>query len=1114
MTRIATLNVRGIGNPDKQKYLWDFIVKNKIDILAMQEFNTNKLQIEKENYNIIINSTENNLGTAFIINKKLNILDVKKTIDNRITSIELDSIIITNIYGYTTSYPTHIRENLLHNCLPQFLRNSKKHNILLGDFNEVTDPADRSKPGRINSYFGDILVGLGLRDAYLEGKLKSRFTFHSTQGSTRIDRIYTSFEKNIKKLEYLDYTRSDHIAVVVETNPLCLEQINKKTIRTFWKMNVSILGTDFDHEFKNLHSAAIDRIKEYPSIADWWDNDYKPNVKKLAVEFCTNKKKEERCHKNFLELALKQARIEHEKQKTNQTYKDYCAIKTELNMLDKEIFKGARLRSLTKYPISDEQATVKDLISEKTSQKNRNFESLLDNQGHMQTDLAKIKNIIRNSYKEIFTLEKKHNGTSELHLENLTKKIDKTTKENMENEIEIPEIKEALFSLPDGKAPGVDGIPTEFYKYYFEILAPILIALFRENLKNKTMCKSQNTGAISLIPKNRDKTNISNWRPVSVLCADYKILSKTLVNRLKPALEQCIGHAQTGAIKNRNIADNLQTARNVVLHFSDKEIQKTKLNGAIVGLDFQKAFDRVDREWIYKVMYKFDFPTKFVEWVETLYSNPVAKIYVNGEAIQDIEMTRGIRQGCPLAALLYIIYIEPLIKTFQNNLTGIKIGPTEAKIIAYIDDIYLFINNDYDLLTIEKIIESFEVTTNSQINKNKTKILALGNWTNRKKWNPAWLQPVETMRVLGVKFRSNIRLTIKENSESLIKKTNQSIIAAAKRRLTVQQRVLYFNMYVISKIAYVAKVLPLPKKTIKTIQNAGNKFVWINRLEKLASKQIQLQPKDGGLGLVSIEKKTLALIITTNIKLLNGKEDNPNFLLFRYWTGFALRNIGKDYRKQTKEKPNKFFTQITKTIIDISQKQPDLLTRPNTKATYKHLMTEQNIIPRIHSKYPLENLKTVLANIRNWILDPIDKEHMFFQLHDILTTKQRLKKCKQILSGNCDYCGQEETLAHIYACYTSQPVMKWLIRQLKKIDTNLAEINIGKILTLNFNLTDKKKQHTALWLVSKFARAIWLARKAETHKTQLLPEIKMTIKNEIIDLKASKAYHFCQNIDI
>ena len=65
-------------------------------------------------------------------------------------------------------------------------------------------------------------------------------------------------------------------------------------------------------------------------------------------------------------------------------------------------------------------------------------------------------------------------------------------------------------------------------------------------------------------------------------------------------------------------------------------------------------------------------------------------------------------------------------------------------------------------------------------------------------------------------------------------------------RLTVQQRVIYFYMYVIAKIAYVAKVLPLPKKTIKTIQNARNKFVWTSRLEKLASKQIQLQPKDGG----------------------------------------------------------------------------------------------------------------------------------------------------------------------------------------------------------------------------------------------------------------------------
>ena len=87
-------------------------------------------------------------------------------------------------------------------------------------------------------------------------------------------------------------------------------------------------------------------------------------------------------------------------------------------------------------------------------------------------------------------------------------------------------------------------------------------------------------------------------------------------------------------------------------------------------------------------------------------------------------------------------------------------------------------------------------------------------------------------------------------------------------------------------------------------------------------------------------------------------------------------------------------------------------------------------------------------------MDPIDKEHIFFQLHDIQQSRD-LKKCKQISSGNCDYCGQEETLAHIYACYTSQPVMKWLIRQLKKIDTDLAEITIGKILTLNFNLTDK-----------------------------------------------------------
>ena len=105
-----------------------------------------------------------------------------------------------------------------------------------------------------------------------------------------------------------------------------------------------------------------------------------------------------------------------------------------------------------------------------------------------------------------------------------------------------------------------------------------------------------NQAIITLLPKNDKKENLKNWSPISLLCSDYKILTKTLSNRIKPTLEQ------TCEIPNRSIFSNLFTIREIINHSNTKNI-----SSFIISVDQEKAFDKVDREFLYQIMRKLRY---------------------------------------------------------------------------------------------------------------------------------------------------------------------------------------------------------------------------------------------------------------------------------------------------------------------------------------------------------------------------------------------------------------------------------------------------------------------------------------------------------------------------
>ena len=144
----------------------------------------------------------------------------------------------------------------------------------------------------------------------------------------------------------------------------------------------------------------------------------------------------------------------------------------------------------------------------------------------------------------------------------------------------------------------------------------MLLDSFNFSLQNGLMSSSQRNGVITLIPKkDKDISYLKNYRPISLLTVDYKILAKTIANRLKKCLDILIHSDQSGFLKGRNIGNNVRLITDI--------IEYAKLNnipGAILLLDIQKAFDSVSHNFLFRVLNKFNFGDQFVTWIKVLYA--------------------------------------------------------------------------------------------------------------------------------------------------------------------------------------------------------------------------------------------------------------------------------------------------------------------------------------------------------------------------------------------------------------------------------------------------------------------------------------------------------------
>ena len=244
--------------------------------------------------------------------------------------------------------------------------------------------------------------------------------------------------------------------------------------------------------------------------------------------------------------------------------------------------------------------------------------------------------------------------------------------------------------MGDGKSPGMDGFTVEFYKCFWKDLIHYLVRSINFSYSIGEMSVTQRSALITTLPKpNKAKFDLKNWRPISLLGVDYKIASAAIANRIKKVLPTIISHTQKGFLKNRSIAENTRLIYDII----DK-LNSNNQEGLLLLIDFEKAFDSVEWNFLDGALKVFNFGQSMRRWVKTFYKNINSSVLYNGHCSNCFSVSRGVRQGDPLSPYLFIICAELLADAIKQNgeINGITVNNEEFLLGQYADDTFFLLD--------------------------------------------------------------------------------------------------------------------------------------------------------------------------------------------------------------------------------------------------------------------------------------------------------------------------------------------------------------------------------------------------------------------------------------
>ncbi|KAL3697231.1 hypothetical protein R1sor_011307 [Riccia sorocarpa] len=499
--------------------------------------------------------------------------------------------------------------------------------VVMGDLNQVDRRCDTVGPsplvhGSEERLWRSIVQEKDMADCYIDAVIQRGPVFtrqaqrRGRLDRARLDRVYiTDRGAWIDHVAFIQHfggvTTADHIPVLVK---LILEQSegSSKPARSYFKLNDNVLKEQGNME-------EVKRLWEDhdPSCADprrKWREAWS-RVKK----WCQQHKSSWELESEKLKDLRKQLDDERTKLSTSASEEEVRVItelETKIIEMEQREADLWRKRSRARWLAQGEAPTKFFFSLAKANFTKERIHALEDPQLGVLTSHKGILDYVHGQYAELYDaqVEGRENRLARVNiLQLLDRKLTREDATTLDASPEDEEIEEIVHSLKAGRAPGLDGVTTDFIQKCWSFIKEDCCNMVRAFWSCKSLLERDVRGCIKLLPKSEDRKYLKNWRPVTLMSCTYKIISKLIASRIRKFLPQLVAVEQTGFIPGRRIDDNVMT-----LKLAEEWSTVADEDNLFVKLDFSKAFDRVSFKYMWGVLLNLGFSQGTVNRIKAL----------------------------------------------------------------------------------------------------------------------------------------------------------------------------------------------------------------------------------------------------------------------------------------------------------------------------------------------------------------------------------------------------------------------------------------------------------------------------------------------------------------
>lgn len=872
--KIGTLNVRGLCNHKTRRKTFQWLNDLKFDIVFLQETYCKKDFVSifdnswkgKIIHCVTDSSHSRGVCVMFKENLKFEVINHRCSTDGRILLVNIkifDQIYcLTNIYAPNSEFERRkffvdVQKWLEDNCL------NFSNIIIAGDFNCCILDCDRQPQTHLKDssrkVIKSILNQLKLKDAWCYSNNNcERFTYIDKQYNTksRLDCIFVSENTTVEATNVVIPFDTN----VIDHNLVCCQVKYKEHLRgpNYWKFNSQYLSDkQYCVHIEKLISNSLENHSTSMTFQQIWET-LKIEIREFTIAYGSNKSKSQKSEINYLQDRINQLNLDINKENLESSL-ELADLTSKLNALLEIESHGAFIRSKSEWCQKGEKCSRFFLSLESQRQCNNAIKTLKTEKGTIVKNETEILKEIANYYENLFSAKtKKLNTDINAYLSSveLTDRLSDKDQIFCDKNISEYEIETAISKLHIGKSPGLDGLTPEFYKHFWTSLKRPFCNMLNETFSKGQLPDSLKTAVVTLLYKKDSKEMLKNYRPISLTNYDYKILAFVLSARIQKIIHKLISRNQTAYIKSRFIGNNVRLVADLIDYSETFSVP-----GIMLSLDFEKAFDTINWEFMFKCLEKFNFGPSFIKWVRILYSDPNMVVKNNGFISKAIRLERGLRQGCPLSAILFILCVEILALKLNCNkkIRGFSFKNTELKISQYADDSTLLLNDFVSFEEALKVVSNFSDIAGPKLNLAKSEGLLLGPL---KELNIKTFCNVKfsdkPIKYLGIYIGHNKDECSRLNWDTKLSKIEEIIKMWGKRNLTLFGKTTVINVLCIPKIIYNCMLLPVPEVIIAKIEKMISQFLW-HRRNRINRNCIINDIENGGLNIVDIRTKISSL---------------------------------------------------------------------------------------------------------------------------------------------------------------------------------------------------------------------------------------------------------------